>query len=48
MVFLLLLAGIWQLSVGWKRVPAYLVGAVPMVITLFAWFEQLDRWMPAR
>lgn len=48
LVFLVLLAGIWQLSIGWRRWPAYLVGAVPMIITLFAWFEQLDRWMPAR
>ncbi len=47
-VFLALLAGVWQLSRRWRRWPAYAVGVVPMVIVMFSWFEQLDRWMPAR
>lgn len=48
LVFLLALAGVWQLSVRWRRWPAYAVGALPMVVVVFSWFEQLDRWMPAR
>ncbi len=48
LVFITLLAGVWQLARGWRRIPAYAVGAVPMVIVLFSWFEQIDRWMPAR
>ncbi len=48
LVFVTLLAGVWQLARGWRRIPAYAVGAVPMVIVLFSWFEQIDRWMPAR
>ena len=48
LVFVTLLAGVWQLARGWRRIPAYAVGAIPMVIVLFSWFEQIDRWMPAR
>jgi sortase A len=48
LVFVALLAAIWQLGLRWRRVPACALGAVPMVIVLFSWFEQLDRWMPAR
>ena len=48
LVFLAMLAGVWQLSIRWRRWPAYAVAVVPMVIVLFSWFEQLDRWMPAR
>lgn len=48
LVFVTLLAGVCQLARGWRRIPAYAVGAVPMVIVVFSWFEQIDRWMPAR
>jgi sortase A len=48
LVFLALLAGSWQLSIRWRRWPAYAIAVIPMVIVLFSWFEQLDRWMPAR
>lgn len=48
LVFVLLLAGLWQLSIGHRRWVVSLAGALPMVLVLFSWFEQLDRWMPAR
>ncbi len=48
LVFLAALGGIWQLSLRWRRWPAYALGAVPLALVVFAWFEQLDRWMPAR
>ena len=48
LVFFAMLAGVWQLSIYWRRWPAYAVAVVPMAIVLFSWFEQLDRWMPAR
>ncbi|HEV8296301.1 MAG TPA: class E sortase [Acidimicrobiales bacterium] len=48
LVFLLLLAGVWQVSIGWRRWPAYALGSVPLLIVLFFWFEQVDRWLPAR
>jgi sortase A len=48
LVFVLLLAVLWKLGLRWRRWHAYAVGVVPMLIVLFSWFEQLDRWMPAR
>lgn len=48
LAFLAMLAGVWRLSIRWRRWPAYAMAVVPMVIVLFSWFEQLDRWMPAR
>jgi len=48
LVFFAMLAGVWRLSICWRRWPAYAVAVVPMAIVLFSWFEQLDRWMPAR
>jgi sortase A len=47
-VFLLALAGVWQLSIGWRKWPTYAASVVPMAFVLFLRLEQLDRWLPAR
>jgi hypothetical protein len=48
LAFLALLAAVWQAGVRWKRWPSYALGALPLALVLFVWFEQIDRWMPAR
>jgi sortase A len=48
LLFFALLAGVWQAAVRWKRWPSYAIGALPLVLVLYVWFENLDRWMPAR
>jgi sortase A len=48
LLFFALLAGVWQASIRWRRWPAYGVGALPLLVVLYVWFENLDRWMPAR
>jgi sortase A len=48
LAFFAALAGVWQLSQRWYRWPAYAAGALPLVVVLYVWFENLDRWMPAR
>jgi sortase A len=48
LVFVVLLAALWQLGLRWRRGPAWAIGVLPVVVVLFSWFEQLDRWMPAR
>jgi sortase A len=48
LVFLGLLSLVWQASIRWRRWPCYAIGAVPLAVVLFLWFEQIDRWLPAR
>jgi sortase A len=48
LLFFALLAGVWQLSLRWRRWPAYGAGLIPLVVVLYIWFENVDRWMPAR
>jgi hypothetical protein len=48
LVFLAMLAGVWQASIRWKRWASYAIGAIPLAVVLFVWFENLDRWLPAR
>jgi sortase A len=48
LLFFVLLAGVWQASLRWRRWPAYAAGALPLLVVLYVWFENLDRWMPAR
>jgi sortase A len=48
LLFFALLAGVWQLSLRWRRWPAYAAGALPLLLVMYVWFENLDRWMPAR
>jgi sortase A len=46
--FFALLAGVWFASTRWKRVPSYAIGALPLLLVMYVWFENLDRWLPAR
>jgi sortase A len=46
--FLALLAAVWQVARRWNRWATYAIGALPLVFVLYIWFENLDRWMPAR
>jgi sortase A len=46
--FFALLAGAWFVSTRWKRWPSYAVAAVPLLLVMYVWFENLDRWLPAR
>ena len=48
LVFFALLVGVWQASLRWRRWPAYAAGALPLLFVMYVWFENLDRWMPAR
>jgi sortase A len=48
LAFFALLAAVWQLSLRWRRWPAYAVGALPLLVVMYVWFENVDRWMPAR
>lgn len=48
LAFFALLAAVWQAGVRWKKLPSYAIGALPLALVLFVWFEQIDRWMPAR
>ena len=48
LVFFALLAGVWQVSLRWRRWASYGIGAIPLLFVLYVWFENLDRWMPAR
>jgi sortase A len=48
LLFFALLAGVWQASVRWQRWASYGIGAIPLLAVLYVWFENVDRWMPAR
>ena len=48
LAFFALLAAVWQLSIRWRRWPAYAAAVVPLGLVMFTWFEHLDRWLPAR
>ena len=46
--FFVLLAGVWYASLRWKRWPSYAIGTLPLLFVMYVWFENLDRWLPAR
>jgi sortase A len=48
LLFFTILAGVWWQSQRSRRWPTYAIGALPLLIVLYVWFENLDRWMPAR
>jgi sortase A len=48
LLFFALLAGVRQASRRWQRWPAYGLGLLVLAPVLYVWFENLDRWMPAR
>ena len=48
LLFFAILAGVWTESNRWRRWPSYAIGAIPLLVTMYFWFENLDRWMPAR
>jgi sortase A len=48
LLFFAMLAGVWQASLRWQRWASYGIGAIPLLVVLYVWFENVDRWMPAR
>ncbi|HEX7094797.1 MAG TPA: sortase, partial [Acidimicrobiales bacterium] len=48
LLFFAMLGATWYASKRWRRWPSYAISAVPLAVVLYLWFENLDRWMPAR
>lgn len=48
LLFFAIYGGVWVVSNRWRRWPTYAIGAIPLLVTMYVWFENLDRWMPAR
>jgi sortase A len=46
--FFVLLGAAWFASTRWKRWPSYAIAALPLLLVMYVWFENLDRWLPAR
>lgn len=48
LTFFALLAAVWVAATRWKRWPSYAIGLLPALFVMYLWFENLDRWLPAR